>query len=157
MPEYWLALGSNLGNREAHLGQAIDRLKYLGTVLTQSSVYETKPEGTTAGHDFLNMVCRLRTTLQPFRLLRKLKQIEMDLGRVRSERWGNRNIDLDIIEWNGMELNTNILAIPHPLMEHRTFVLIPLAECCVTFINRRGKPIRELLKQLPGSNDVRLH
>jgi 2-amino-4-hydroxy-6-hydroxymethyldihydropteridine diphosphokinase len=157
MPEYWLALGTNLGNRDVHLKRAMERLKYLGTVLTRSSVYETKPVGTSAEHAFLNMVCQLRTALQPFRLLRKLKQIEAELGRVRAERWGNRAIDLDIIDWEGAEVKSAILTIPHSQMRTRGFVLIPLAECCATYINRKGESVQSLVEQLSGSADINLH
>ncbi len=157
MPEYWLSLGSNLGNRKTNLFRALKQLNSLGTVLKRSSVYETKPVGTAARHNFLNMACKLRTQLQPFRLLRKLKQIETEFGRIRTERWGNRIIDLDIIYWNGKELHTNILTIPHHLMENRAFVLIPLAECCADLINHQGKSIKELMGKLSDPNDVRLY
>ncbi len=157
MPDYWLSLGSNLGNRERQLTQAIGQLSAVGTVLKRSSLYETKPVGGAAKGDFLNMVCQLRTALQPFRLLRKLKTMETELGRVRTTHWGNRKIDVDIIDWSGKELNTNILTIPHPFMEQRAFVLIPLAQCCPAFTNRRGETVLELTQRLPDINDVRLY
>jgi len=157
MPEYWLSLGSNLGNREMNLLRAIERLSSLGTVLKRSSVYETKPVGTAAKYDFLNMACKLRTALQPFRLLRKLKQFETEFGRLRTERWGDRIIDLDIIDWDGPALASPVLSVPHCAMEARGFVLIPLAEIEADYRNREGKSIKDLIAELSATEAVRFY
>lgn len=113
-----------------HLQQALDLLCKTEGIKTveASSIYETVPVGYTDQEDFLNMVVRLSTTLQPFELLAACQDVELALGRVRTIRWGPRTADLDILLYNNDNIDTETLTIPHPRMRERAFVLVPLVE-----------------------------
>lgn len=126
----YIALGSNLGDRERLLRQALDALDALEEirVLRLSDIYETDPVGYTDQPAFLNMTAALATSLQPLALLERLLEIELRLGRVREERWGPRTIDLDLLYYEGVAMHTDTLILPHPRMMERTFVLVPLLE-----------------------------
>jgi 2-amino-4-hydroxy-6-hydroxymethyldihydropteridine diphosphokinase len=124
----YLALGANLGDRGASLRSAIERLRAAVTVEHMSSVYETEPAYLLDQPRFLNMALRGHTALDPHALLAFLKQIERDMGRAAGPRYGPRAIDLDILLYDSLALTTADLAIPHPLMAERPFVLVPLAE-----------------------------
>jgi 2-amino-4-hydroxy-6-hydroxymethyldihydropteridine diphosphokinase len=127
----YIALGSNLGDRHGTLEGAIAALA--GTpgvvVLAVSSFYETAPVGGPPGQGmFLNAAAALETTLDPFGLLRALQKIEERFGRVRTVRWGERTLDLDLLLLGDQVVDTPELVIPHPRMAQRRFVLEPLAE-----------------------------
>lgn len=125
----YLGLGSNLGNKEHNLKRAIEFMEKHGIyVRKRSSLYETQPWGERNQPMFLNMVLEAETDLTPHALLGVLKDIESQVGRGQSYRWGPRTIDLDILLYNHMILNEEILKIPHPFMHQREFVLRPLAE-----------------------------
>ena len=145
---YWIGLGSNLGNKLENLQQARQALSNLGKVKRFSPVFKTKPWGKHNQPDFFNAVLELESPLSAFRLLRKLKQIELRLGRKRSAHWDARTIDLDILEWQGPVIESEILKIPHPFMDKRAFVLIPLAHLNKHFYNRKGLKINEILLTL---------
>lgn len=98
------------------------------TVKKVSSFHDTKPVGKTDQPDFLNAVALLCTTLTPHKLLSELQKIETKMGRVRTEKWGPRIIDLDILTFDDLQINTPELIIPHPHMNERDFVLAPLKE-----------------------------
>ena len=126
-----LALGSNLGNKRQWLVQALSLIAttpdiYLidispvveSKALTLAGVDSTKPS-------FLNCVAEIETPLEPEQLLRELQAIEIELGRKRKERWGDRNIDIDIITYGDSQLETDDLVIPHPEAKNRAFVIVP--------------------------------
>ncbi|RED53077.1 2-amino-4-hydroxy-6-hydroxymethyldihydropteridine diphosphokinase [Cohnella lupini] len=130
MQETYVALGANLGNREASLADAIRRLQAEPglELLRISAAYETAPVGYTDQPSFLNMAVCLLTELDPVSLLRRLLAIEQEMGRVRDVRWGPRNIDLDLLVYGDETLDTPELTLPHPRMGQRAFVLVPLAD-----------------------------
>lgn len=127
MSTVYLSLGTNEGDRLALLRAAVARLAELGPV-TASSVYETAPVGLTDQPDFWNIAVRLETDLAPHDLLAATQRIEADLGRVRTVRWGPRTIDIDIVLFDQLVLDTATLTIPHPRLHERLFVLVPLLE-----------------------------
>ena len=121
-----LALGSNLGDRRAHLRQAVDALPDLVAV---SSVYETGPVGgPVAQGPYLNMVVALDTDLGPRALLDLCRRLESAAGRVRIERWGPRTLDVDVLWVDGHTIDDPDLVVPHPRMLERRFVQVPLVE-----------------------------
>jgi len=124
----FLGLGSNLGDREAHLRAALRALAPAVTIETVSSIYETEPVGYLDQPRFLNAVCSGTTGLPPLALLRAIKQLEHDLGRVPTVRFGPRVIDIDILFYDHLVLDTPELQVPHPRLAERAFVLLPLAE-----------------------------
>ena len=129
--ESYLALGSNLGDRKGYLLGALSRLKAVPEKITLqgvSNIYETEPVGYTDQGNFLNMACRLGTTLKSLELLSLLQRIEKELDRTREIHWGPRTIDLDILLYDGIELHTETLTLPHPRMFERAFVLVPLRD-----------------------------
>ncbi|HEY8320915.1 MAG TPA: 2-amino-4-hydroxy-6-hydroxymethyldihydropteridine diphosphokinase [Candidatus Baltobacteraceae bacterium] len=136
----YVGIGSNLGDPEANVRGAIAALGELGAVERTSSLYRTKAWGKTDQPDFVNAVALLETGLNPRSLLIALKAIEAELGRVPSERWGPRAIDLDILTFDDLQIEEEGLAIPHPSMNERAFVLVPLAEIDPSFA-----PLRDAL------------
>ena len=124
----YLSLGSNMGNRLANLKAAISNLAPQMTLKKKSSVYETPPWGFTDQPGFLNQVVKVETYLQPEPLLGHLKRLESALGRVPSFENGPRLIDIDILFFDDVILDTATIAIPHPRLHKRAFVLVPLAE-----------------------------
>jgi 2-amino-4-hydroxy-6-hydroxymethyldihydropteridine diphosphokinase len=153
----YLSLGSNLGDREANLREAISRLGELGEVKAVSSYYETEPVEFTAQPWFLNLALELQTELMPKQLLSSLLKIERDMGRRRLQPKGPRLIDMDILLFGNAVVSDAKLMIPHPAMHERKFVLEPLAEIAP---EKRHpvlkKTIRELLEALPkGASVVR--
>jgi len=126
----FVSLGSNVGDREAQLRAAGERLAALPltTVLAVSAIYETAPLELTAQPLFLNQVACIETALAPFELLHDCQAIEAAAGRTRTVRFGPRTLDIDILLYEGVESNDPELILPHPRMWHRAFVLVPLAE-----------------------------
>jgi 2-amino-4-hydroxy-6-hydroxymethyldihydropteridine diphosphokinase len=126
----YLALGSNLGDRLAHLQLAVDALA--GTpgvrVLAASLVYETAPVGGPPQDAYLNAVVAIDTDLDPHELLRVCQQIEQLAARERTERWGPRTLDVDVLLFDGTHIESEELTIPHPRMWERGFVLAPLRD-----------------------------
>lgn len=153
----YLLLGSNLGNREKCLTDALGLLaERVGEVLLTSSVYETAAWGKTDQPNFLNIAVKIETVLNPLQLLETVLTIEADLGRVRYEKWGSRLIDIDIILY-GEEVIAlgDQLQIPHPEMQNRKFVLLPMAEIAPNFIHPVLKrSISELLVNLDDNLEV---
>jgi len=149
MMRVFVSLGSNIGDRENYLLNAIkllgetDKIK----VIRCSRIYETLPEGKTDQRDFLNCVVELQTFLNPADLLRTLHEIENRLGRTRTEKWSPRTIDLDILAFGNEKIETDELSIPHKLMTQRRFVLEPLMEIAPDFIvPGEQKTIKELFE-----------
>jgi 2-amino-4-hydroxy-6-hydroxymethyldihydropteridine diphosphokinase len=126
----YVALGANIGNRESSLEEAVRRLSAdpLIEIHHISSAYETAPVGMTDQPSFLNMAVSLRTELDPLSLLRRLLDIEQEMGRIREVRWGPRNIDLDLLAYEDVVIDTPELTLPHPRMGQRAFVLVPLRD-----------------------------
>ena len=152
----YLSLGSNLGNRENYLRDAIARLQALGRVVALSSFYETEPVGFTEQPWFLNCAVFLETTETPAQLLASLLAIEQEMGRVRTQKKGPRTIDIDILLFGDTILDSAELTIPHPALHQRRFVLEPLAEIAPEVEHPiLKKTIRELLRDLPAGQSVR--
>lgn len=154
----YLGLGSNLGDRLGNLRRALTMLAEVASIEIVSSVYETLPWGMQEQPLFLNAVCRVRTFLSPEHLLEELHRIEKALGRQRGERWGPRPVDLDILFYDELVLDTPELIVPHPLLHERAFVLVPLAEVAPRLYHpRMGKTVAELLQAAPDRTGVRLY
>ncbi len=126
----YLSMGSNVGDRLEYLRAALDRLSELDNVRLEavSPVYETEPVGFRDQPDFLNLAVRIDTSLSPEDLLSGLQRIEKDLGRIRTRRFGPRTIDIDILLFENQEREDERLILPHPRMNQRAFVLIPLRD-----------------------------
>lgn len=125
----YIALGSNLGDKEKNLRRALLLLTQQGVeVVRVSSFLSTEPYGVTDQPQFLNAVACVRTSLAPLALLDVLLATELAMGRVRLRHWGERNIDLDLLLYEDVVLDTPRLRLPHPDMQNRDFVLLPLAE-----------------------------
>lgn len=135
MPTTYLSLGSNLGDRIQLLHTAINEIaERVGRVEAISSCIETEPVGFDSVHLFLNMAVRVTTELNPYELLKVLKQLERDLGRTRKSHDGvhyDRTIDIDILLYDNLEVNSEELQIPHPRMWERDFVMRPLKEILI--------------------------
>jgi 2-amino-4-hydroxy-6-hydroxymethyldihydropteridine diphosphokinase len=137
----FLSLGSNLGDRRAHLRQAIDSLP---DVVAVSPVYETNPVGGPGNQgSYLNLVVRLDTRITPRRLLSICHRIEANAERVREERWGPRTLDIDIIWMDGVELDDPQLTVPHPRWKDRRFVLAPLRDLAPDLVTERDLQLAE--------------
>jgi 2-amino-4-hydroxy-6-hydroxymethyldihydropteridine diphosphokinase len=130
VPRAWVGIGSNIGDRAGYMERALAGMNALpGTEVTVvSSIYDTAPVGAAGQPRYLNAVAQLETDMPPLELLRSLLSIEADCGRVRSERWGPRTLDLDLILFEGVETESDELTLPHPRARGRAFVLVPLAE-----------------------------
>ena len=146
----YVALGSNLGDKEANLRKALELLQERGVeVVKTSSFICTEPYGVTDQPQFLNGVCEVRTSLVPLALLHTLLEIEQEMGRVRLRHWGERNIDLDLLLYEDVVLDTEELKLPHPDMQNRDFVLLPLAEIAPELVHPvLSKRIKELKEEL---------
>ena len=126
----WLSLGANIGDPPAQLAEAISRIdahKQI-TVTARSTMIITKAWGKTDQPDFANMAIAVETDFRPLELLEVLLAIELEMGRQRIEVWGPRVIDIDIIAYDRVEMQTDRLTLPHPHAHSRDFVLVPLAE-----------------------------
>jgi len=143
---YHLVLGSNLGNRPQQLASAIKMLsEKAGTITEESKIYETQPWGFDDQPWFLNQAVSLQSNLAPLDLLDELKSIEKQLGREPGEKWHARHIDIDILLDGPMVFQNDRLTIPHPHLQERNFVLIPLMDLIPDFIHPvLGKTIEEL-------------
>lgn len=130
MTKAYLSIGTNIGEREQNLQDALKLLisHEAISVTAVSSIYETAAVGFTEQADFLNIAVAIETKLDAFELLAQCQKIENDLGRVREFRWGPRIIDLDILLYGKERFDTESLTIPHPRMYERAFVLVPLEE-----------------------------
>ncbi|MDQ0273071.1 2-amino-4-hydroxy-6-hydroxymethyldihydropteridine diphosphokinase [Cytobacillus purgationiresistens] len=155
----YIGLGSNIGNRSENLNEAIKSLSLLEgiSVVNYSSIYETDPVGYEDQDQFLNMVIQLETVMSPMQLLETCLQVEKNLGRKRLVRWGPRNIDLDILLYNHENIETEKLIIPHPRMQERAFVLIPLLEIQPDIsLPEMNLPLQSTLEAIPDRKGVRI-
>ncbi|GAB6395649.1 MAG: 2-amino-4-hydroxy-6-hydroxymethyldihydropteridine diphosphokinase [Bacteroidales bacterium] len=138
MAVVYLGLGSNLGDGKKNFATAVDRLKErAGTILAFSGLYETAPWGFESDNNFLNAAISMDTALNAFDLLDITQQIEREMGRVRKTDRGyhDRIIDIDILLYEDLILNTPSLTLPHPLLHKRSFALAPLSEFAGAFIH----------------------
>src|SRR6478609_4150733 len=136
MSRVFLLLGSNLGNAELHLKDATEAIRIqAGLIIQASSIYSTKAWGKTDQPDFLNQVIEISCDQTPHELLGLLLKIEIDLGRVRKEKWGARLIDIDILFFDNEHILESDLKIPHPEIANRRFTLVPLAEIAPDLIH----------------------
>jgi 2-amino-4-hydroxy-6-hydroxymethyldihydropteridine diphosphokinase len=153
----YLSLGSNLGDRETHLRDAIARLRAEGRVVSISSFYETEPIEFADQAWFLNCAVALESTQTPEHAMAAILKIELEMGRQRIQKKGPRIIDIDILLFSDRIIDTKELAVPHPAMHQRRFVLQPLAEIAPAARHPLlKKTIRELLDALPAGQTVRL-
>ena len=136
----YLSLGSNLGDRERMLHRAIALIdERVGTVQRVSSFIETEPWGFESEHPFLNAACMVLTTLSPEQCLEETQQIERELGRTTKSKDGvyhDRPIDIDLLMYGDLKLSTPTLTLPHPHMQERNFVMIPLREILPNTVNK---------------------
>ena len=146
----YIALGSNLGDKEENLRRALELLEEHGVEVVKVSTFIfTEPYGVTDQPQFLNAVCQVRTSLEPVALLHTLLGIEQEMGRVRLRHWGERNIDLDLLLYEDVVMDTPELKLPHPDMQNRDFVLLPLFEIAPELIHPvLRKNIGELKEKL---------
>ena len=133
----FLGLGSNLGERESYLNNAVGLIgTSIGFISEKSGIYETEPWGFQSENNFLNMVIKVHTELKPGDLLKKIQGIEDKLGRVRNaKQYASRTIDIDILFYANRVIEKPELTIPHPLIQDRRFVLVPLCEIAPLMIH----------------------
>ena len=148
----YIALGSNLGDKENNLKEALRRLTEKGiTVCRVSGFISTEPYGVADQPDFLNAVAEIETDKSPAELLQILLQTEREMGRKRIRRWGERNIDLDLLLYDDRIIDLPELKVPHPDMQNRDFVLCPLVQIAPDVMHPvLKKTAGQLLKELQG-------
>ena len=151
---YYLGLGSNVGDSMAFFKTTVGRLEKMGHIKKKSSIYKTEPFGDKNQNDFLNAVIEFEFDDLPTVLLEKIKNIEIEVGRKRTYKWGPREIDIDIIDSVGPAVKESQLNIPHEQMANRNFVLIPLSEINPHYKSRDGKAIQKLVMNIKDSGKI---
>lgn len=155
MPVVYIALGTNLEPRADHLEKALEIFRSLQDLEVKrvSSIYESKPVGYLDQPDFLNLVFEAETDLLPLDLLDSCQSIEQELGRVRTIRFGPRTLDVDIVLYGTESIEEERLIVPHPRMQERSFVLLPLQELNPEYVVPGwNKTINKLVAELPQSD-----
>jgi 2-amino-4-hydroxy-6-hydroxymethyldihydropteridine diphosphokinase len=158
MIRVFLGLGTNLGDKEKNLEQALDKIaEVIGIIVSRSSVYETEPWGFQSRDQFLNMVIGVDTNLKPSGLLGRLLMIESLLGRLRDgKQYSSRIIDIDILLYGKQKVDTISLKIPHPRMHERKFVLIPICEIAPRTVHPVfGKTMTKLLNECTDAGKIK--
>jgi 2-amino-4-hydroxy-6-hydroxymethyldihydropteridine diphosphokinase len=156
----YIGVGSNLKNPKNNIQKAIKMIEEEKILeeIEASSLYLTEPIGKKEQPDFLNLVIKGQTELTPFELLESLLKIEEDLGRKRREKWGPREIDLDILFYDDLIINQKGLVIPHPQIGNRKFVLVPLAEVSPNLEHPAlKKNIKKLLEDTKDQSKIELY
>ena len=157
MARCYLGLGSNLGDRAGAVRESVRRLASAGDieVLRMSSLYLTRPWGRPDQPDFVNAVAEIETALGPWELLARAKSVERDMGRGEGGRWGPREIDIDVLLYDELIMDVDGLVLPHPHIEERAFVLVPLVEVTPDLVNpATGTGFAESLENLRSSERV---
>ncbi len=157
--QIFLGLGSNLGNREENLSTAQKLIEEkVGKIRSKSSIYETAAWGITEQNAFLNQVIEVESHFSPSAVLHLVLKIEKDMGRIREIKWGERSIDIDILYYNNEIISTENLTVPHPFIQERKFVLVPLCEIAPAFIHPKLKQSNlELLEKCQDSGEIKLY
>jgi len=153
----YIGIGSNVGDKAQQCKRAIFEILKIGRtkLLAESSLFKTKPIGYTSQDWFVNGVIKIETEMEPLKLLRILKTIELQLGRKQTFRWGPRSIDLDVLFFDDEEVRTKELQIPHPRLHERQFVLIPLVEIDRNLLHPvLKKTVEKLLEELKEDQGV---
>ncbi len=159
MSDVILSIGSNIGDREVLMAEAVRLIsERCGIVAAKSSLYETVPWGFDSDEMFLNQIVEIKTELEPAAFLKNILQIECELGRKRTTPragYDSRPIDIDIIYFSDLVINTSDLTVPHPRMQMRRFVLVPLAEILPDFVHPLfRKNTVELLKSCSDASMI---
>ncbi len=153
MERVYIGLGSNLSNPVEQIYEAIVSLMSLpqSTWLSVSSLYVTKPHGPQDQPDFVNAVAAVDTDLAPRELLEILQSLESDQGRIKTRKWGERTIDLDILLFGSRIINEPDLVVPHPRMQERSFVMVPLLEVLLPLSDLEAQPdvVKKYLAENP--------
>lgn len=159
MEKLVLIIGGNLGDRLNYIFQATELLKSaIGHLWKSSAIYETEAWGGQSSGDYLNQVLVFNSSIKPFKVLEIIQSIEGMLERKREVKWGDRTMDIDLLFYGNLCLETENLVIPHPLISQRRFVLEPLNELMPQFIHPKEKmAIRELLMKCSDTSKVSLY
>jgi 2-amino-4-hydroxy-6-hydroxymethyldihydropteridine diphosphokinase len=158
MTRVLLGLGSNLGDKEKNIKDAITSISAFSIIKKKSHLYHTEPVGFADQPWFLNCAIEIETEVKPHELLSLVKSIEQKLGRKKTITHGPRQIDIDILFYGDFVLKTKDLVIPHPLIQDRLFVLQPLLDIDPFFIHPvQKKSIQELYKHLSATHEVHLY
>lgn len=156
MTTVYISMGSNIRPRATYLRKGINALKISNIRIKRlSSVYQTSPVSLKTQPHFLNAVLKAETTLSPEALLLLFKQIEKSLGRVGGKRFGPRTLDLDLLRYGNLRLNTKTLTVPHPRMTRRKFVLVPLLEINPKLKNLEGLPYATFLRKIGSHQRIK--
>ena len=151
MPTAFVGIGSNLGNKIENCVDAIRKISDFATISAISSMYETEPVGNEGQPSFINCAVKIETDLSPYDLVLSLQSIENILGRERVQKWGPRTIDLDILFYDDLVIESDELTIPHPRAHLRRFVLEPLSEIAPDLVHPTFN--FSVSKLLEGLND----
>ena len=152
-----LIIGGNRGERKELINQAVKYISKKNHLAVISAIYETQAWGNVAKGNFLNQVIQIETSVSPENLLEQIQEIEEKLGRKRTETWGDRTMDIDILYFGDEVIQTPNLTIPHPFIQDRRFVLIPLAEILPDMIHPvLGKSNQTLLEQCHDRCEVEI-
>ncbi len=156
MNTVYIQLGSNIGERESFITKSMYKVEDdIGKIITASSIFETTAWGNENQNNFLNSVIKIKTPFDAFTILQKSQEIENNLGRERSDKWGERTIDIDILFYNNKIINTKELTVPHPLIQKRKFVLVPLSEIAPNYMHPiLKKNISTLLSECKDTQKV---
>jgi 2-amino-4-hydroxy-6-hydroxymethyldihydropteridine diphosphokinase len=157
MENVFIGIGSNQGDKHQNISSAVDLLRQRPQILIQrvSSLYRTEPVGFKEQDWFLNGVLCVATELPAEALLRATMEIEQSLGRLRSAQWGPRTIDLDLLFYGSLQLESSCLTVPHPRLHDRRFVLVPLVEIAPEWVHPvLDRSMRDLLASLPIGDQI---
>ena len=156
MNKVYLGLGSNVDDRELFINSAIEQIDDNNKcdIIEVSSFYETRPYGITDQGNFVNAVCLISTSLEPIKLFRMIKLIEEQVGRIKRERWGPREIDIDIIFYDDLIIESEELSIPHTDLTNRAFVLLPVIELNPSIIHPKTKKLLKDYLDTSKENDI---